>query len=125
MTGYGTSRHFAPTQYFGRFRGEADMNPIYEHAPYSSTSRATFVVNVSSLYSRAWTGSAIDRTAGRVSEIGRLSRVFDRRSGRRRFAASPLIAVQSRNCRVAVRSMARCDHRKPTPHHDTANLTAK
>src|SRR5262245_58787760 len=40
---------------------------------YSSTSRATFVVNVSSLYSRAWTGSAIDRTAGRVSEIGRLS----------------------------------------------------
>jgi hypothetical protein len=29
----GTSRHFAATQYFGRFRGEADMNPIYEYAP--------------------------------------------------------------------------------------------
>jgi hypothetical protein len=27
------SRHFAATQYFGRFRGEADMNRIYEYAP--------------------------------------------------------------------------------------------
>jgi len=29
----GKSRHFAATQYFGRFRGEADMNRIYECAP--------------------------------------------------------------------------------------------
>jgi hypothetical protein len=29
----GTSRHFAAAQYFGRFRGEADMSRIYEYAP--------------------------------------------------------------------------------------------
>jgi len=32
MSPIGTSRHFAATQYFGRFRGEADMT-IYEYAP--------------------------------------------------------------------------------------------
>jgi hypothetical protein len=31
--GYGASRRFAATQYFGRFRSEADMNLIYEYAP--------------------------------------------------------------------------------------------
>jgi len=30
---HGTSRRFAATQYFGRFRSEADMNRIYEYAP--------------------------------------------------------------------------------------------
>jgi hypothetical protein len=29
----GTSRHLPARQYFGRFRGEADMNPFYEYAP--------------------------------------------------------------------------------------------
>src|SRR5262249_4368905 len=61
---------------------------------------------------RAWTGSAIDRTAGRVSEIGRLSRATPR-SGVAAFGGRrPLTAVQSRNCRVALPSMAPCDHRK-------------
>jgi hypothetical protein len=27
MSGFGTSRHFAATQHFGRFRGEADIKP--------------------------------------------------------------------------------------------------